>query len=119
MQLSRRLFLGTSKVEYSEAVPMEGYNTLFLDCTVFVANGAPDPVLKIYVETSNHFTIWKTVPVGGTAAELYATIVGYFPLSHTVIGQISGEYVRLRYETDSLTTAVIFSAGIDPKRIGV
>lgn len=118
--LAKRLHLGTSAVQYSEAVPMEGYNSVFVECTIFAATGAPDPLLKIYVEVSNDRQNWDTLPVGGTAVFVSAATVIYVTLDQATIGeQISAAYVRLKYVTDASTTAVIFSAGVDRRRLGL
>ncbi len=120
VQLAKRLYMGTSAVNYSEAVPMEGYNAVFVECTVFVATGMPDPLLKIYVQAGNDRQNWDTLPIGSTAVVMSTAIAAYIKLDQSTIGQqISAAYVRLKYETDSLTTAVIFSVGLDRKRQGI
>jgi len=117
--LAKRLYMGTSKVTYSEAVPMEGYNSVFVECTVFAASGAPDPQLTIYVEVSNDKQNWDSLPLGAAAVGL-SIVAGYGKLDQSTIGQqISARYVRLKYVTDANTTAMIFSVGLDRKRQGV
>ncbi len=117
--LAKRLYLGTSAVDYSEAVPMEGFNAIFVECTVLAATGAPDPSLTVYVQVSNDRQNWSTLPLGGTAVFMNIAVVGYMKLDQSAIGQqISAAYVRLKYQTDSWTATVIFSAGIDRKRQG-
>jgi hypothetical protein len=118
--LAKRLYMGTSAVNYSEALPMEGYNAVFVECTVFTAAGAPDPKLVIYVQVSNDGQNWDTLPLGSTAIGLSIATYGYFKLDQSTIGQqISAAYVRLKYVTDAATTNVIFSVGIDRKRQGI
>jgi hypothetical protein len=45
--------------------------------------------------------------------------VGYMTLDSAAIGQqISAAYIRLKYVTDTDTVAVIFSVGVDRRRLG-
>ena len=117
--LAEQLYLGTSQVEYSPPVPMEGYNAVFVECTVFATSGTPDPLLKIYVQVSNDQQNWDTLPLGSTAVYVGTAATGYITLDQATIGQqVSAAYVRLKYETDSSTTAVVFSVGMNRKLQG-
>jgi hypothetical protein len=120
VQVAKRVRLGPSATEFSFAISMEGYNSVYVECTVFAAVGAPDPLLKIYVQVSNDGQNWTTLPIGGTPVFGSTTTIGYFKLDQAAIGQqISAAHARLMYVTDSSTTAVIFSAGLDRKRTNI
>jgi hypothetical protein len=120
VQVAKRVHLGASAVEYSHAIAMEGFNAVFVECTVFAATGSADPFLKVYVQVSNDQQNWSTLPLGGVAVYVGASTVGYYKLAQGTIGElISAAFVRLRYETDPDTTSVVFSVGLDRKRIAL
>lgn len=98
---------------------MEGYNGVFVECTVFVATGTADPLVAIYVEVGNDRQNWDVLPVGGAPIFVGLSAIGYMTLDSAAIGQqISAAYIRLKYVTDSDTVAVIFSVGVDRRRLG-
>lgn len=97
---------------------MEGYNGVFIDCTVFVFSGVTDPVLNIYVQVSNDKQNWATLPVGSTAVALSPAAAGYSKLDQSTIGQqVSAAWIRLKYETFGDIRAVC-NIGLDRAKLG-
>lgn len=116
--LARRLYQGGGKVNCSPAVSMAGFNAVFVECTVFVFDGFVDPQLSIYVDVGNDRENWTPLPIGSTPVRLEAQAAGYYKLDTNTIGQqIAARWVRLRYQTE-VDTEVIFSVGLDRKRLG-
>lgn len=118
--MARRVFLSGDGVEhYSEPVPMEGYNAVFVEVTVMAMSGTVDPTLNLYVQVSNDRQNWDTLPLGSAPVALALDNIAHFTLSQTTIGQqISAAWVRLMYVTTGDMTAII-GVGLDRKRLGM
>lgn len=114
--LAKRAYQTGDAVSCSPSVSMVGFNAVFIECTVF--DGADVPLFSIYVEVSNDRQNWTPLPLDTTPVSLDANSAGYYELDQSTIGQqISAAWVRLRYETVN-DTKVIFSVGLDRKRLG-
>jgi hypothetical protein len=119
VRIAKRLYLtGDGTMHFSEAISMEGYNALFIECTVFAFDGFADPLLNISVDVSNDKQNWANWPLGAAVLLSIAT-VGYFKLDQSSIGQqFAARWIRLRYETTG-DIKIICSVGLDRKRLGM
>lgn len=99
----RLVIIDTTSPEYSQAVNMDGYNTVFPEIVVFTYSGLTN--VKVQVQESNDLENWRDK---GTVNTM--TAIGY--TAGNVVTAFAATYARLKVYTTGTGTAIL-SAGVN------